>query len=127
MKSDMPKEFNLSTDKTIWIRPGEDCYLYIDFDRMIIGDGGEVKAVLEEYAWPYMPNTYDKLGKMEFYDFSETAYSISGQAKWRVSILFDVATVSTWENKTLDFSLIITHNGRTWVASQRKIVVAKGD
>lgn len=103
----------------LWVKPGEDLVLYVDFDRDVTG----ATHVLEvtEYGHRYQPHSYD-----EWTDLERTTFDTSDEANGIIKHTIDADTLDGWGEKRLNLTWRTTEDGNTWVVSHRRLTVGEG-
>lgn len=122
MKRLEPTSLELGGTQPIRARAVEDLAIHVDFEESVIGNT-TFTLILEEFEWPYMPSSYDKIEKQEITGFQETEID---QKTYRVHVTIPVATISTWQNRRFSAMLVAERDGRTWTVVDTTIAVAKG-
>lgn len=116
------REFNLADATALWVRPEESVILMLDFGRDMTTADFEV--AYSEFRWPYTPSAYDAISPGSIdpaqIDLSEIADGIL-----RIEITPDDALL--FQDRRMCIKVLVTQDGKTWIASSRTIKVGDGD
>ncbi len=125
MKRTDQLSFDLGETDKIWVRPREECKLFMDFGEDV--SGWTFVVYIEEHKWPYMPYSYEELTPTTIstgFTFTDNVEGVTN-AVWNLTIA--ESQITDWRDKKLDFRLQVNDGTNTWIAADRSLVVAQGD
>jgi|AntRauTorcE11897_2_1112592.scaffolds.fasta_scaffold00426_24 hypothetical protein len=118
-----PKTFDLSETSRIWIRPGEDLRLELDF--FVDMSDATFHLDVEERTWSLQPVSYDAAQSTEFLTGDpEVDEGDIGTGILRINI--DADTMLAWVNRTMELDLYAEEDGKRWHVVGATLTVAQG-
>jgi len=111
-------EIDLNDLSPLLFRPEEDAVVYIDFDKDMTGATHTI--YLEEFEFPYAHRTYDVLAPV-----TRSTFDASEEVDGIIKHTFSAPDLKFWENRTLYIKWVVSLDGRTWVACQRKMWIGE--
>ena len=114
------KTIDLLESQQVWARPNEDLSLSMDFGRDM--SGADFMFRFEEKDWSFAPASYVKIAEQE----TDSLFDETNASTGVLVVNIPSTTINGWEDKTIQFKIIVTESASDFIAVDGTITVAEG-